>query len=321
MYPNGNELDDPSFWAAIAAQVDTTALLHADPLVEVPQYPSNIFPEIERLRLPASQASRAVVPTLSTLVTDVTERDLTAQIPVIRITSQQERVTTSHHPPAQAQQSIWLPIILIGMSALLLLTLMSHPSPRASSNQASVDVGTRFSDTTLEVPNTWNVHCQQSTPQVTTSPYSIIGPSTINAPFINKVLAYYGSPMAGMGQLFVNVSRYCGLDAASVLAFYMHESSFGLSGEARYSLSPGNLRCISNIKCQDGYAWFDSWQDGLMVQCRLLRNLYVDAWGLTTPEQIIPRYAPSADHNDEAAYIYALEHAVETWRHQIVAVS
>ena len=43
-------------------------------------------------------------------------------------------------------------------------------------------------------------------------------------------------------------------------------------------------------------------------------HLYAEQWHLTTVEQIIPRYAPGSDGNDEAGYIAAIEHAVDVWR-------
>ena len=161
---------------------------------------------------------------------------------------------------------------------------------------------------------------QQSQPQPSavailpsTGPYSVLGKPTINADFINRVLASYNSPAAGKGQTLYDMGVKYGIDPAFALAFFMHESSFGTQGEARVSLSLGNLRCIPNYKCQDGYAWFSSWEDGFQAWYELIRNLYVSQWGLTTVSQIIPKYAPTSDNNDEAAYIAALKHAIDTW--------
>lgn len=275
------ELDDPTFWRQIASQVDVTSLLHPD----TPYWQ----PTPEHLWLPA--------PSMTTIIP--------------------YRPGTTGQSTQATKQSMLLPIIMIVLSAMMILAVFSTTT---TGNKPGNTTNT-FNDTTPEVSGTWNVHCHQGTPSGIGGTYSIVGPATIDADFINQVLAHYNSPMIGQGQLFENISRYCGLDPAFVLAFYMHESSFGLSGEARESLSPGNLRCIPGVKCQDGYAWFDSWQDGLMVQCRLLRNLYVDGWGLSTPDLIIPKYAPAADHNNEAAYEYALKHAVDTWRQHVIVVS
>jgi hypothetical protein len=144
-------------------------------------------------------------------------------------------------------------------------------------------------------------------------PYSVLGKPTITADFINQVLAAYHSPAAGKGQTLYDMGVKYGIDPVFALAFFMHESSFGTTGIARLSLSLGNLRCIPNFKCQSGFAWFNTWEDGFEAWYKLIRNLYVAIWGRTTVDQIIPKYAPASDNNDEGAYIAALKHAIDTW--------
>ena len=144
-------------------------------------------------------------------------------------------------------------------------------------------------------------------------PYTVLGNPSIKVDFINRVLSTYKSPAAGKGQTLYDLGAQYGIDPAFALAFFMHESSFGTQGEARKSLSLGNLRCIPNFRCADNFAQFDSWEDGFKAWYQLIRNLYVAQWGLTTVEQIIPRYAPSADNNNEQGYIASLKHALDTW--------
>lgn len=144
-------------------------------------------------------------------------------------------------------------------------------------------------------------------------PYSVIGKPTITVDFINRVLASYNSPAAGKGQALYNLGVKYNIDPAFALAFFLHESTMGTAGEARTSLSLGNLRCIPNYKCQDGYAWFNTWEDGFNAWYALIRNLYVDYWGRITVDQIIPKYAPTADNNNEAAYISSVKHTLDTW--------
>jgi hypothetical protein len=153
-----------------------------------------------------------------------------------------------------------------------------------------------------------------------TGPYSVLGKPSISADFINQVLATYHSPAAGKGQALYDLGVKYSIDPAFALAFFMHESSFGTKGEATESQSLGNLRCIPNFRCQDNYAWFDSWEDGFKAWYQLIRNLYVAQWGLSTIDQIIPRYAPAADHNNEAAYIAAIKHTVDTWHANEIVV-
>jgi hypothetical protein len=149
-------------------------------------------------------------------------------------------------------------------------------------------------------------------------PYSILGKPTVSADFINRVLDSYHSPAAGKGQVLYDLGMKYGVDPVFALAFFQHESTFGNYGEARSSLSLGNLRCIPNAVCRNNYAWFSTWEDGFEAWYKLIRNLYVAIWGLTTVDYIIPRYAPTSDNNNEAAYIAAVKHSVDNWRAGII---
>jgi hypothetical protein len=156
--------------------------------------------------------------------------------------------------------------------------------------------------------------------QLPSSGTSVVGGPSLSAAFINQTLTNAGSPAAGQGDVFYSMSIKYGIDDAWALAFYQHESTFGLKGEARSSLSIGNLRCVYKGYedlgpwCADGYAHWPSWQAGIEAWYRLIRNVYVDSWGLSTVEKIIPHYAPNADHNDESAYIASVESSVAIWR-------
>ena len=155
--------------------------------------------------------------------------------------------------------------------------------------------------------------------------YNVVGKPTITANFINRVLSVSGSPVAGAGQTLYALGVEYEIDPAFALAFFQHESSFGKFGEATTTLSLGNLRCIPNVACvntagkpcqpkQSCYALFSTWEAGFKAWYALIRDLYVNQWHLTTIEQIIPTYAPTADHNDEVAYIGSVEHAIDLWR-------
>ncbi len=157
-----------------------------------------------------------------------------------------------------------------------------------------------------------------------TGPYSVLGSPSINAAFIDRVLSTNNSPAVGKGQALYDLGVKYGIDPAFALAFFQHESSFGKAGEAATTLSLGNLRCIpdaacvntSGGQCQTGqscYASFPTWEAGFEAWYKLIRNLYVAVWGLTTVDQIIPKYAPAADNNDEMAYINALKRELDAW--------
>ncbi|GAC1346033.1 MAG: hypothetical protein NVS4B7_03040 [Ktedonobacteraceae bacterium] len=152
--------------------------------------------------------------------------------------------------------------------------------------------------------------------------YTVLGAPTVSAVFIDQVLAEAHSPAAGKGQALYNEGVTYGIDPVYALAFFLHESYYGTTGVARYSLSLGNLRCIPNAICRDGYAWFPSWEAGFDAWYQLILFGYVRGavtiplvgHVCTTIEQIIPVYAPASDHNDVSAYIYAVESIVDQWR-------
>ena len=146
------------------------------------------------------------------------------------------------------------------------------------------------------------------------SDLSVLGGPTLSASFIDQVLSKHHSPAIGAGQAFYDMSVRYGIDDAVALAFFQHESGFGLNGEATVTLSIGNIRCLSGYPCPHGYAQFPSWRSGIQAWYVLLSGpLYVKA-GLTTLPSIIHRYAPAADHNNEAAYVQAVTQSVQSWR-------
>lgn len=145
--------------------------------------------------------------------------------------------------------------------------------------------------------------------------YVVTGKPTISASFINRVLAAYGSPAGGKGQALSTLGVKYGIDPVYALAFFLHESRFGTTGEATITLSLGNERCIPDRPCIDqdrsGYAQMESWEDGFEHWYMLILYGYVQG-KVTIPivghvcktiDQIILVYAPSSDHNDVAAYI------------------
>lgn len=144
---------------------------------------------------------------------------------------------------------------------------------------------------------------------------SIVGSPSISADFINQMLTKYGSPAAGTGQDLYNLGQQYNVDPAFALAIFWNESNFGKAGEAYYTHSLGNLRPMPDEAYQlNGYAGYSTWQDGYKSFYTLISGpLYVGS-GLNTPESIIPRYAPSGDHNSPAHYISVVNSAMSLWR-------
>ena len=145
------------------------------------------------------------------------------------------------------------------------------------------------------------------------APSSVIGSPSLSASFIDRVLSAYHSPAVGLGAALVADSLQFHIDDAFALAFFLHESSFGTTGVARYTRSLGNIICSGYATCFQGFRSYPSWEAGAWDWFRLLKYEYLPR-GLTTVQAIIPVYAPSSDGNDVPAYIAAVLSAVSTWR-------
>lgn len=148
--------------------------------------------------------------------------------------------------------------------------------------------------------------------------YSVIGKPTISAEFINRILSANSSPAVGTGQAIFDLGEKYNIDPVFAMAFFEHESSFGTTGVARVTLSPGNIRASAGYAQFEGYRAYRSWTAGFEDWYKLIKNLYVGQWGLTTVDQIVPVYAPASDNNDVGAYIAAVENAVDQWRSGVV---
>ncbi len=154
---------------------------------------------------------------------------------------------------------------------------------------------------------------------VGSSSSSILGPPSLSVVFINRVLLAYHSPASGLGSVLYQDSLTSGIDDAYPLAFFLHESSMGNNGVAAVTHSLGNIRCTPGWSCYGGYRSYATWAAGFRDWFSLITSEYLPR-GLSTVVSIIPVYAPSADHNDEHAYIAAVLSAVSVWRSGRVVV-
>jgi len=151
---------------------------------------------------------------------------------------------------------------------------------------------------------------------------TVTGSPSLSADFIDRVLTAYGSPAAGTGQALYDLGVEYDIDPVYALAFFLHEDSFGETGIGAANHSLGNIRCSEGYACQYGFRYYATWQDGYQDWYSLILNGYVKGQitdtivghQCVTVEEIVPVYAPSSDHNDVAAYIAAIEHAVQRWR-------
>ena len=143
---------------------------------------------------------------------------------------------------------------------------------------------------------------------------AVTGSPSMSAAQVDKVLCQANSPACGTGYTLYSYGTQYGIDPAFALAVFKHESNYGNAGVAKSNLSLGNLRCIPSAACVGGFAAFPSWQAGYSAFYKLISGpLYVGA-GLTTPQQILAKYAPIADNNDPVAYATAVNADMTSWR-------
>ena len=284
----------------------------------VPQRATRQLPELEADNIAAGKPSSGLLRKTMQLI-NTPEEEVSVRLHTTQIVVDQQA------PRPLERHTSWLkPLVICMVLGIIFLgvvttaSIFNHPGEPQLVNffggkMYSIQVGG-------DQVNTWQTPVPIP-PKVNipknTGPYSVLGKPTITPDFINKVLAANHSPAAGKGQALYDLGVKYGIDPVYALAFFMHESSFGTAGEARVTMSLGNLRCISTRPCVDqdrgGYAQMQSWEDGFEVWYKLIRNYYVAQLGKETIYQIIPTYAPAADHNNELAYINSLKNAVDTW--------
>lgn len=99
-----------------------------------------------------------------------------------------------------------------------------------------------------------------------------------------------GSPLIGLGDVFVREGRANGIDPRALVSIARAESSLGSDAGARAR--------------HNAFGWgpartFATWEDNIATVARGLRSGYLDQ-GLTTLAQIQRRYAPVGTANDPA---------------------
>lgn len=150
-------------------------------------------------------------------------------------------------------------------------------------------------------------------------PYSPLGAPSINFETFYYFLKQANSPALPEAVLLYNtcIKLYC--DPAVALAFFEHESSMGKQGASAENKSWGNIRCTEGFACRTTsnngkFKIYPTWNDGLIDWVILMRETYATKWKLFSLEEIIPRYAPSADNNDPNGYINTIKKLVTRYR-------
>ncbi|MCS6939088.1 MAG: glucosaminidase domain-containing protein [Roseiflexaceae bacterium] len=150
--------------------------------------------------------------------------------------------------------------------------------------------------------------------------HSVLGPPSISAQQIDRILAEWRSPAAGTGATWVELGVRYGIDPAYALAFFIHESGAGtapgwagrkLDGSTTHNV--GNIICAGYRTCYGRFRDYASWEEGIEDWYRLIAVEYVQWRGVHTVEQIVPIYAPAVENN-VPAYIDTVNRLVAEWR-------
>lgn len=149
----------------------------------------------------------------------------------------------------------------------------------------------------------------------------VLGPPTITVEQIEQVLREYNSPAVGHGREIYDLGVKYGINPAISLAFFIHESGAG-SNPAWAGWKPdgtttnnvGNIICTPGWRCYGRFRDYATWGEGIEDWYKLIKDLYIGEWGRQTVDDIIPKYAPASDNNDEAAYIDSVKRMVEDWQ-------
>ncbi len=176
------------------------------------------------------------------------------------------------------------------------LTPASYPATGPASSKG--DGAPQGAASTTSVTDNWDV---RRTP-------------SMDAAAIRQVLQRYNSPAVGAADAMYALGLEYGIDPAFCLAFFISESTAGTAGVARTTKSVGNIRTTAGYVDYQGYRKYESWEQGIEDWYRLIRDLYIADWSLTTVDQIIPVYAPSSDGNSPDHYIATVKKLVTSWR-------
>ncbi len=150
--------------------------------------------------------------------------------------------------------------------------------------------------------------------------HSVLGPPSISAEQIDRILAEWQSPAAGTGATWVELGVRYGIDPAYALAFFIHESGAGTApgwagrkpdGSTTHNI--GNIICAGYPTCYGRFRDYASWEAGIEDWYRLIAVEYVGWRGIHTVEEIVPIYAPAVENN-VPVYIDTVNRLVAEWR-------
>ena len=136
-----------------------------------------------------------------------------------------------------------------------------------------------------------------------TSRTSVVNAPSITVQGMKNILRSYESPAVSEAEGIYNLGVQYGIDPMMLLVFFAKESSMGKYGSGAPNKNIGNIEC-GGVSCGVGgrFKKYNTWTEGSKDWYRLIKEVYVDDWGLYYIETILPTYAPS-NENDTCLYI------------------
>lgn len=126
--------------------------------------------------------------------------------------------------------------------------------------------------------------------QVTSSTRGSVVKSDARPVIVDNFLAANGSPMAGLGTMFVTIADKYSLDWRLLPAIAFQESILG----KKMPKGSHNAFGWAIYTGQQSGASFRNWEQALEIVAAGLKENYIDQ-GLKTPEAIMTRYSPDSD--------------------------
>ncbi|WP_371879092.1 glucosaminidase domain-containing protein [Candidatus Chloroploca mongolica] len=152
--------------------------------------------------------------------------------------------------------------------------------------------------------------------------YALRAAPSLTPQQIDAILASYGSPATGTGEVWFHLGQQRGIDPAFAVAFFIHESGAGtaqgwagLKPDGSTTHNVGNIICAGYPTCYGRFRDYPSWNDGIADWYRLIDVEYLQGRGHQTVADIIPVYAPSFE-NDVNGYVNVVQNLVDRWRTQ-----
>lgn len=150
--------------------------------------------------------------------------------------------------------------------------------------------------------------------------YNLRAAPSLSVEQIDRILASYGSPAAGTGEVWYRLGQQYEIDPAFAVAFFIMESSAGTAKgwagnkpDGTTTHNVGNIICAGYPTCYGRFRDYPSWEAGIADWYRLIDVEYLKGRGHRTVADIIPVYAPSVE-NDVDGYVSVVQRLVDQWR-------